>query len=303
MQMKDAGPWIHREVVYTGRDGKVVERVVAANAAETKSYIYKPIMDSERTGKERWAERCIFPCLPMVRFPKLVSETNHYLLYEDLGTLEHRFDLEVLTAAAAAIAHLHVLPVETVPAEFAGHTPAVEEIVNILRNNDEEWEQALRKLDADHRLTIQSVREHLLDKPAFNEHEIVVSHGDFHPLNIALPREELVILDWEFIHRNSVYWDLYNLLDITSPAYRKPPMDAQTRLSVLNAYAKQRKILGKPAGPRFLKGYHRFGFAYSVWLLLLIERDLLHDRFDRDCLLLQREETLHSLRQFVSYLA
>src|SRR5690606_26162146 len=67
----------------------------------------------------------------------------------------------------------------------------------------------------------------------------VVSHGDYHPYNVAIRGEERIVIDWEYVHRNHRYWDLYSLLDITSFRYAKVPLQQSERIAALRRYWEQ----------------------------------------------------------------
>ncbi|WP_286894035.1 phosphotransferase [Thermobacillus sp.] len=124
--------------------------------------------------------------------------------------------------------------------------------------------------------------------------ETVVSHGDFHRGNIAVSGGEIVILDWEHAHRNSPFWDLYNLFDLTHPVFCRQTSDA-LRQSALNAYIASRRSLGWEEPPGFIRSYYEYAAVHSVWMLLLIQDDLKQDVWEPSDLLKAQAETLASL--------
>jgi hypothetical protein len=306
-QLAEDYKFLSREVIYRGRNGKAVERIAVPYDKGTLSLIFKPLTFNESIGREIWAVENLLPALPAIRYPALLGVSDdrdperYWMVYEDLGKLEHKFDAETYVEAARLAPHWHMLPLAAVPMDFEGHTPKVEHIQGILLEARDELPQVLGELGLrqSHAAYIDDVV--LRIDPAELHGETVVCHGDFNPLNIARSGGELTILDWEYAHRNSVYWDLYNLLDITSPAYRRPVADRLARTAVLDAYAHQRSQLGRPVADGFALGYHRYCLVYCVWLLLLIGRDLEHGRFDRSSLLQQRDETAAILKEAVDY--
>lgn len=301
---------LERQAIYTGRNGKQVERIaVAGNKGETLRLIFKPLTCADTKGREAWFSAHVLPLLPMIRYPRLLGAADHddperyWLIFEDLGELDHSYIEATLTRAASVMPYWHLLPLETVPELFEGHTPPVEQVWPIVAGEREELVRFLSRLGAGGEL-IGALSAFIRERSAIPwDSELVVSHGDLYPLNVVLRDDELIVLDWEYIHRGSVYWDLYNLLDITSPTYRRPPVDCETRLSVLKTYAGQRERMGKPVRPDFIPQYHAYSAAYSAWILLLIGRDLAAGRHNPQELCRQGAETLRILEQMLHYLS
>lgn len=133
----------------------------------------------------------------------------------------------------------------------------------------------------------------------------VLSHGDLHLGNYALAGGEIKVLDWEHVHLNAPYWDLYHLLDLSHPVFPRT-MDAPTRQRLLDDYlraAARKGNIWEPAA--FKRGYARFAAVFSLWMLLLIEQDLaaiakndgLPAKWSPEQLGRQRQETLASFGQ------
>ncbi|WP_274362174.1 phosphotransferase family protein [Paenibacillus thermotolerans] len=300
-----------REPIYKGRNGKYVERVVVTAGDRLLHAIFKPLTNEGSVGKEVWAYRHLLPHLPSIRYPKLLAAADHHepqrywLLYEDLGELIHSFDVSVLAAAARSIPAWHTLPIERAPTELEGHTPKLSDGVQRMLLGEDRG--AFVRLLSEHGVTNAEIQYffgvHVRRDPESYSRETVVSHGDLNPLNIAVADDGLIFLDWEYVHRNSVFWDLYNVMDITSPSYRRPVLDRASRLSVLNAYVEGRERYGKPISDIacFIRDYYSYCLSYSAWLLLLIDRDLKVGRFNREALQRQHEETaailLHMLHE------
>lgn len=295
------GAVISRKSIYKGRNGKYVERVVVRVDGKEIRAIFKPLTNEGSIGKEVWAYRHLLPLMPSIRYPKLLAAAEHHdpdrywLLYEDLGELRHSFDVSVLAAAAEYIPLWHTMPPERVPAEVGGHTPKLTEGVQqmLLGEDRSAFIRLLSGLEVPGESIDYLLEVHLKREPESFTRETVVSHGDLNPLNIAADEDGLIFLDWEYVHRNSVFWDLYNLMDITSPAYRRPVLERGPRRSILQAYVSGRERQGKRIADEagFIRDYHSYCLTYSAWLLLLIDRDLRSGRFEREALQRQQEET------------
>lgn len=289
------------QVLYTGRNGKQVKRIFLRTEAGICSFIFKPLTNLDTMGREVWLYEHLLPALS-IRYPQLLatSDTDDperaWFIYEDLGELQHHVDPKTLIAAARAIPLWHNLPQDSLPAGFKGHTPPIHEIIEQLRAA----EQEIAEICADHHLPgglVSSLLQKLSPPVQQLFNAKVVSHGDYYPSNFTQIDGELVVLDWEYLHRNSVYWDLFNLMDLTSPRYRKPTIEESLRNQILQEYYQANSTL--PAGGffHFQTGYRLYAALYSLWVLWLIEHDLGAGRFERDSLLSQRGETLQVLRE------
>lgn len=292
----DSSKLASRETLYVGRNGKAVERFVVEHD-DHPSFIFKPLTNLETIGREMWVYEHLLPHIP-ARFPNLLAQANHrdadrfWAIYEDLGPLQHRFDRDTLVKAAEAIPSWHQLPLDCLPADFTGHTPKVDKVLNEVREQSELWQSILEQL---------SVPAFLIDRAARIVYQVddglqsecTVSHGDYHPLNLSVRNDEITILDWEYVHLNSMYWDLYNLLDITSPSYRRPEVNASIRNEVLQVYYARRLQLGWSSRfNTFQKNYYRYALIHSLWIMTLIDKDLKAGKLDRDALHKQQQETL-----------
>jgi hypothetical protein len=296
-----------REVLYEGRNGKKVERffVRSAQGQDLQSFIFKPQTNKDTVGREAWIYEYVLPDLPL-RYPQLLMHADHedaeryWSIYEDLGSLNHRLDEQGMVAAAEAAVLWHRMPLDRVPEHYHGHTPYVNDVSQVVEDNVERLAFILRQLDVPETAIAGLAQAPERLGGAFPR-EIVVSHGDFYTGNIAVKDGQLVVLDWEYMHRNSVYWDLYNLLDITSPKYRKPPIDVVTRQRVLQAYIENRKEYGWVVDEAaFIEGYYGYVAIYTAWILLLIDKDLRSGMFERTALLAQQSECRHILSDCIS---
>lgn len=304
---------LDREPLYTGMNGKTVERIKLVWRGPERSYIFKPLTNAETMGREPWLYRRLLPRLaPSVRYPALLAHASHedpayyWQLFEDVGRLAHDGSEEALLQAATAIAEWHRLPLDAVPEHYAGHKPSVSAVLDTVLHQAERLRGVLSRCAADGcERGFESFVAAIHDRSNRFTGEIVVSHGDFHQGNYALAPNtgELVVLDWEHAHRNSVYWDLYHLIDMTHPLYRKTMTPGLRRRAIL-AYVKARETHGwKGYSADFLRQYHLFAAVFSAWMLLLIDGDIERGGvagWDLNQLTAQREETCVAYRDNVN---
>lgn len=292
----DSSKLASRETLYVGRNGKAVERFVVEQD-DRPSFIFKPLTNAETVGREPWVYEHLLPHIP-AKTPSLLAYAQHrnadtyWAIYEDLGELQHRFDRETLVSAAHAIPFWHQLPLDSLPTDFTGRIPTVDKVLNKVAKQSGLWQTILAKLSVPAYLIGRAARiveqiDH--DVPS----EWAVSHGDYRPHNVSLHNNAIAILDWENMHVNSIYWDLYNLLDITSPHYRRPEVNAQLRNEVLQVYYARRLQLGWSSEfCTFHNNYYRYALLHSLWILTLIDKDMKAGKLDGAALLEQQRETL-----------
>ncbi|MEW9701434.1 phosphotransferase family protein [Paenibacillus sp. SI8] len=296
----------HRETIYIGRNGNAVERVRVNHPQSPSSYIFKPLTNDSSMGKEVWVQQHLAPRLPEVLTPRihLSSKANnpklYWIIYEDMGVLTHSFDQDVLNEAAAAIPQWHLLVPDIVPDEFEGHMPLASQIqADLLAKAD--IMRAYLLANGFDSSDFDYIQREILRRPNIAG-ERVVCHGDYYPLNLAREGGKLIILDWEYLHKNSVFWDLYCLMDITSPMYRRPVLEQAVRVDILQAYISARHAQHRSTTPSFINDYHLYCALYSLWLLLLIEQDLEQIKFDKTALHAQKAETLGIFKRVFDYL-
>lgn len=296
---------LRREMLYRGRHGLAVERFYDAR----RSYIYKPVGFPETAGREQWVARNLAPRLPGIRMPAILGASEPggdkqagaaWLIYEDLGPLRHpRTAMEVAEAAGWAAAW-HVLPVDLVPSRFDGHTPLFAEVAAQVLADRREIEARLVRAGAIGAAEwAASLPDWISAMPAAE----AIVHGDYHPGNVAMNGGAPVVLDWEYVHRNHPYWDLYALMDITSFRYRRVPVGNPGRLRVFRQYRaaletadgtgdRARRHWCESVSFRdFVRGYAVFASVYSAWILGLIEQDMAAGRAPRRQLARQGRET------------
>ena len=269
------------EALYKGMGGKTVERFTIRTDKGVASYIFKPLNNREAVGREAWVHRSLLPHLPRIAVPKLLASAPHHdpdrywTIFEDLGPLEHQLSENEVVQAASLIPCWHQLPLSLIPRSLTGNKPLYRDILRHVHRNREQAESLLLRLGMPPKW-ISPLHQIILGAEQTVDSETVVSHGDFHRGNIAVAGGEIVILDWEHAHRNSPFWDLYNLLDLTHPVFRRQTSDA-LRQSALNAYIASRRRLGWEEPPGFIRSYYEYAAVHSVWMLLLIQDDLQRD--------------------------
>ncbi|NQX58668.1 hypothetical protein HQN88_07290 [Paenibacillus qinlingensis] len=295
-----------REVIYVGRNGQKVERIHIQADDTTTSFIYKPLTNYPNKGKEVWLQENVHVRIPEVHIPKILyysqelEPEKEWMVFEDLGELEHNFNSDMMLKTAEFIPYWHLLPTSLLPEEFDGHSPRVKEIQSFILSKDVQMRQICQRLgflDDDIAYFDQNILryDHL-------DLETVVSHGDLYPLNIGEVNHTIFIFDWEYVHTNSVFWDLYSLMDITSPQYRRLVIGQDSRLAILTKYISVRESLQSPTHGSFIAEYHIFSALYSMWLLLLIEEDIAQEKFEKSALLRQYNETSEILKIVFDYL-
>jgi hypothetical protein len=267
-----------REIIYVGRNGQKVERIRVKMDDKMTSFIYKPLTNYPTMGKEVWVQENISLRIPKVHVPRInyysraKEPEDYWMVFEDLGELEHNFRADIMKKTAELMPYWHLLPTSLVPNEFEGHSPHMKEIQGFILSKAVQMRELFisNGFSYDH---IDYFYREILLQDHF-ENETVISHGDLYPLNIAEVNQKLFIFDWEYIHKNSVFWDLYTLMDITSPQYRRPVMNQTARLDILSRYISVRHSLKSPTNTNFICDYHKYSALHAIWLLLIIEEEI-----------------------------
>lgn len=310
----DAGRIWRRETLYTGMNGKSVERLYLS---PEHSIIYKPLTNESQLGQEGWVYEHILQgmAFPPI-YPQLLAASGaaagdqSWQLFEDLGPLTHAFEEETALELIDYIAWWHALPVQHLSEQpLLGPKPYIEDLA----------EQALgRRDDLIETLSLrfevpQLVIERLETLSSSKRAQIywardVLSHGDLHLGNYARVQGSVRVLDWEHAHLNSRYWDLYHVIDSSHPDFPKS-ISIPARERLLDRYLTQSAEHGAQLdAPQFKQGYYLFAALFSLWMLLLIAGDLKrfttasYAKWSADQLRAQLEETLDSLTQCVQLL-
>lgn len=309
----DEGRIRRRETLYTGMNGSLVERIWPYGTEE--SFIWKPQTNEGQQRREKWVYEHVLPGFPPV-YPRLVASVPAVdgegggSLFEDLGELDHAFGESAATALVRRIAWWHSLA----PAGMLAGGPVLapkprigrmaEAIVRAWETSGgrlgESWGDAgeLERLERLVSRVAALAREREWEAWEAAEGD-VFSHGDLHLGNYALVRGELRVLDWEHVHPNIRYWDLYHVIDLSHPSFPKP-VDAAVRERLLRAYAEEAAMRGGLSDEEaFRRGYREFAAVFSLWMLLLIEGDLRRGSapWPEENLRSQLRETLASFEQ------
>ncbi|KAB2338052.1 phosphotransferase [Cytobacillus depressus] len=291
---------IHRkENIYLGMNGRYVERFYLN---PTESYIYKPLTNEAQMGKEVWMYHHLLLNLPPI-FPKIVaysideSSDQNWIIFEDLGAIQHQFNKELAVNVINLMTAWHSLPPEIlINHSLKGPKPPIEEIVEFLFLNKNKVEDVI----AQHHIPDQLLNTifTMLDRHEFPNKQ-VISHGDLHQGNYGMAGERVVILDWEHAHVNSPYWDLYHLLDISHPDFSKE-LNKEWRNQLLDHYLDKMNFPSKmKLRFHFKQMYYLFSAAFSIWMLLLIQNDLEKNaaKWSKERLTRQKTETISNLIQ------
>jgi aminoglycoside/choline kinase family phosphotransferase len=290
---------LYRQPMYRGRNGRVVERIHISTPQGTQSYIFKPLTNPSNMGKEQWVHHSLLAdtAIPspqlLAASEDLVPET-FWTIFEDLGDLNHHLSDHDYLAAARLIPLWHVIPIEKVPETYCGDKPSLMQVIASIKQN---WVKVSSSLQLV-KLNLQQINQlfSIVDSAKdLAEQEMVISHGDLCFGNIGMVSGKMYVLDWEFVHRNFVFWDLYCLLDMTHPLVRKT-INNKLREQVLSAYLEEREALGlKSLHASFKTDYLKFSTVYSIWMLLLIEQDLQANLWDKSDLLACQIEVVKTL--------
>lgn len=268
-----------REVLYIGMNGRKVERF---HVTPTESYIFKPLTNNSQWRREVWVYEHILPALPPI-YPKMLAHSDDsaepvssWAIFEDLGTLNHVYSREQVLEVTTLMAIWHALPLDTwysVDIPLTGPKPLLDQMIVDVLTRVGDLERSLSELHIS-KSQIQSVCLAMQNNKLIDE--IVLSHGDLHLGNYADTYGQMTVLDWEHVHLNVPYWDLYHLIDMAHPLF--PISERVTpsfRERVLDKYLEQSALLGRKLdSERFVREYHLFSSLFSLWMILLIEDDL-----------------------------
>lgn len=281
-----------RETIYVSPAGNKVERFHDGE----HSRIFKPVSFTQTVGRERWAHENVLSRLAGFCVPSIVASSDvsgcgpHWLIYDDMGELNHCKSPDERIKAAGWIAEWHGLPASLVPAEFAGHTPYFEEVWKQVTVSDLQIHERLVGCSS---AAVERWTALLAEAPGIVGSDRVVSHGDYHPYNVAIQEGERIVLDWEFVHLNHRYWDIYSLLDITSPRYARTSLAHEQRIAALRHYwdRSEKQLQTGGSFQSFCEGYWYYASVFSAWIAGLIDEDLKRGVIPSDLLLRQKRET------------
>ncbi|WP_138495072.1 phosphotransferase family protein [Paenibacillus pinistramenti] len=294
---------IHLSVpLYQGMNGRFVERFYDDSG---QSYIYKPVTQEGQEGREVWVYNHVLPKVAKV-YPALLayagpSESGGagWAVFEDLGQLSHDHRPGTLLRMARLAAGWHCLPAaEWEHAALASPKPPITQMAAELLGREEEAGRLLQEAGLPPGLIQRGMD--FVNRSALVRAK-VLNHGDLHAGNYARARGRLYVLDWEHAHLNSPLWDLYHLIDMSHPVYpRAFPITAELRERVLRGYALKLREYGRELDEQQLADdYDGYACLFSLWMLLLIGRDLQQGSvcWSAPQLLRQRTETMASLKE------
>jgi hypothetical protein len=261
-------------------EGAKAQRFTVQEGSTLQTYVFKPVETNQPILQERWIQSTFLPWLKEIRSPKLIADsltygaghTTPWMIWEDVGPVQHRFDVEAKCMAAKNSVAWHQMPTDLLPSEQLRFLPMVDDVVSELIQKRDTFETSMVALNIEPEV-ISSFWEQVqsLSTPFMTEH--VLCHGDYHPRNVAQVDGSFIVLDWEFIQRNSVFWDLYLLIDRAMPNYRIEP-SASARLRILQTYVDERVRHGWTTPPDFFQQYHVFTALFTVHVLPLLINDL-----------------------------
>ncbi len=128
------------------------------------------------------------------------------------------------------------------------------------------WPAAARRQVSQLYRRIESWGQALMRRPR------VLCHGDLHLGNLMWSRahRQPAVIDWEYLHPDYDYFDLFQLLDATSPT--TPLWRPLGRRRVLLAYARARSDLRERTAA-WLRGYLQFAAIHLLWIATRIQAD------------------------------
>jgi hypothetical protein len=269
-------------------------RFLIETSKGTESFIYKPATERKPIDFELWFQDHLLPKLGGVRSPKLLAhrideeEDIYWMIYEDIGSIQPSFSRYVRIKAAEKMGKWHSLSTDTVSGEFKSFMPYIDDALHQLIEGKKHYKEQLGQIGVV-REDAAALYDQLIQLKGEFPTEKVVCHGDYHCLNLLDTNGDLVVIDWEYVQVNSIYWDFYTLLDMATPRYRIQ-IDKEIRTDVLSSYIQKRRESGWTPPADFYYVYHLYSLIYSTWILGLVADDLEADRFDEEILLIQKRE-------------
>jgi len=277
---------------------KNMERFILSSDPAGKSFIFKPTFTAIEVEQEVWIQKELLSLIPTIKTPNVLDykinlqDEIFWMILEDEGQLSHDYNENILVSAAEAMVKWHSLNVDLLTEPRESFVPYVDEVVTSLLDKEFVFSSFMTKLGIDqHKISWFYSKLRSLNN--LFPTEIVLCHGDYHILNLAKKNEALIVLDWEFFQCNSVYFDLFMLLDRAAVYYRIKPT-AEIRLRTLDAYINERLQTNWIAPSDFQYNYHLFACMYSVFTLEWLFNDLDSGRFEAE-LLLQEKAELESI--------
>ncbi|HTG71626.1 MAG TPA: phosphotransferase [Candidatus Udaeobacter sp.] len=265
-----------RDTLYKGMNGSCVERIYVT---PSDTMIFKPLTNNDQIGREAWVYEHLLTTFPPI-YPKLLARSlplhfsSNWILFEDLGTLTHTFEVDTAIALLFYIAEWHALPItHLLKAPLKGPKPSAEAIRAELLLQEKQPSKLAAGWPSIPAPVISALLA-LLRQESFAADELVLSHGDLHLGNYAAVNGQVKVLDWEHTHLNSRYWDLFHVIDLSHPIFPKE-MTITIRERLLDRYLELSGQNGHTMNaPMFKRRYYLFSCLLSLWMLTLIANDI-----------------------------
>ncbi|MCL6633028.1 MAG: aminoglycoside phosphotransferase family protein [Alicyclobacillus herbarius] len=239
-----------------------------------------------------------------VSAPKVLSAGNvsayAWIAYHDDGLLPITRRRHGILRAVQAAARLHQtpLPAQAEGVELVSHTPRWDEVLQeTCRIDPDVFTAAMARSgwSGTARRAVRCMhRELAVWGESWAAHPRVLCHGDLHLGNLMWSRQtrQPILIDWEYAHLDCDYFDLFQLLDATSPT--TPLRRPVSRWRVLQAYVEARPDL-PPRAAAWVRGYLQFAALHLLWIARLIQQDWADGRFPEHELRRQERETYAGL--------
>lgn len=274
---------------------QTVSRIIALDEGTERSFIYKTNMSEIAFRVEQFVRSDDFQTTCRVHIPRLLDagyDTLHdgyWMSVEDIGFHGPDFSITARERGIRQLVSIHQYPTDALLLPTQTYMPSLLEMYDDLRLRQGTYRQALAWLGLSPFQTNHLFEEIWRMERALLQTEMVVAHGDFHPLNLAFSNETLYIMDWEFLQKHSIFLDLYLLLDQTDPSYRIRVTPSE-RIYLLEAYLDERAKRGWPIPSSFIHLYHLFAAIYALRLVPFVAADMESHRFVHHQLALQKTE-------------
>lgn len=299
---------LHQKVVggrilYQAGDTQIV-RIVTENS----SFICKAFANEQALEREASANQMVVTAVPELHIPKIIATfksdagigwigyTDDHLFPVSWSTYRTRQAIDLMVdihnAAPRLLEHGYVHQ------HGASHTPSHRQILDEIQDFSLS-EHVVTKTDLSKhgRQSIVQLHKMLKETEGIQCASTVVCHGDLHLGNILynLRSKNLYVIDWEFLHIDSPYFDLFQMLDATSPFVSLKT--SIRRLDALVHYHRKmeqnRRCVRRESA--FIAGYLKYAAAHLMWILQRIVADQADKRFSARQLERQRSETLWRL--------
>ncbi|WP_040714214.1 phosphotransferase [Paenibacillus curdlanolyticus] len=324
-----------RKLLNSGQGGSRVERLYLLSGERV---VWKATTDTSQAAREAGVYERVLPVLSAASgllYPQLIAhgladagaepsaETQRaWLVYEDVGELNHTVSEQALLELIGQMARWHALPTgDLALGPERGQLPDyVEQAADLLTELGWSWRGSAvpaergKDAGASDEPLVFGVAESLVLRvvEAMKQEPPVIvyalCHGDLHAGNFGLVDGDannsastgrLRVVGWGHVHRNSPYWDLYHAIDMAHPLFPRYVGDAEQE-RLLTAYWEQAaEGLVPKKRESFLREYSLFSAVCSLWMLRQIEQELAaaSGSWTKEQLLGQRDETRAAFRR------